>query len=99
MNDVKITLRKMTYTVAKGVVESEIKYETEVWAHPKSVTYNEFYQATEAGYKADIIFSVYSFEYKGEEEVKYSDEVYDVVRTYSTSNDRIELTCSRRKQK
>lgn len=99
MNDVKITLRKMTYTVTKGVVESAVKHEAEVWAHPKSVTYNEFYQATEAGYKADIIFSLYSFEYGGEEEIKYSDEIYDVVRTYCTSNDRIELTCSRRKEK
>ena len=99
MNDVKITLRKMTYTFERGTVKSEVQYQIVVWAHPKSVTYNEFYQATEAGYKADIIFSLYSFEYGGEEEVIYSDEIYDVVRTYCTSNDKIELTCSRRKKK
>ena len=96
--DCKITLRQVAYDIIDGY-ETETNADTTIWAGRRSVKRNEFYQATQAGYRADVVFTIYSFEYHGEEQVVCNDVVYDIVRTYQTSLDFIELTCQRREEK
>lgn len=96
--DVQITLRQVAYDIVDGY-ETETSADTVIWAGKRSVKRNEFYQATQAGYKADVIFSVYAFEYDGEEQVVFNDVVYDVVRTYQATLDTVELTCQVREEK
>lgn len=96
--DCKITLRQVAYDIIDGY-ETETNADTTIWAGRRSVKRSEFYQATQAGYRADVVFTIYSFEYNGEEQVVCNDVVYDVVRTYQTSLDFIELTCQRREEK
>lgn len=95
--DVQITLRQVAYDIIDGY-ETETFADTVIWAGRRSATRNEFYQATQAGYKADEIFSIYSFEYHDEEQVVYKNVLYDVVRTYQASLDVIELTCQFREE-
>lgn len=96
--DVQITLRQVAYDIVDGY-ETETSADTVIWAGKRSVNRSEFYQATQAGYKADVIFSVYAFEYNGEEQVVFNDVVYDVVRTYQATLDIIELTCTKREER
>lgn len=90
--DCKISLRQVAYAITDGY-ETESHQDTAVWAGRRSATRSEFYQATQAGYKADVVFTIYSFEYHDEEQVVYGTKVYDVVRTYQKSLDELELTC------
>lgn len=95
--DVKITLRQVAFAISDGY-ETQTYADTVVWAGRRSATRSEFYQATQAGYKVDEVFSIYSFEYHNEEQVVYNNVLYDVVRTYQASLDVIELTCQFREE-
>ena len=96
--DVQIDLRNITYAISGGY-ETETSTDSTVWAGRRSATRNEFYQASQAGYKADVIFTIYSFEYGGEEQVVFNNVVYDIVRTYQKTPDILELTCQMREEK
>lgn len=96
--DAQIKLREMTYAITSGYEVGTSK-DTEVLAGVRSVTRSEFYQAAQAGYKADIVFSVYSFEYGGQDQVVFNSVVYDVMRTYQKTLDILELTCRMREGK
>lgn len=95
--DCRIALRQTAYDIVDGY-ETETNEDTVIWAGKRSVKRDEFYQATQAGYKANAIFVVYAFEYHGEEQVVCDDVLYDVVRTYQKSLDTIELTCQVREE-
>lgn len=99
MNAEPVTLKDYTYSIVAGVSTPTLSRSTSVFAVPKSVTYAEFYQATANGFKADIVFDMYSFEYSGEETVEYAGEEYEVLRTYQKTKDRIELTCRKKVEK
>lgn len=96
--DVQITLRQIAYDIIDGY-ETETFADTVIWAGRRSVKRSEFYQATQAGYRADVVFSIYSFEYHGEEIVVFDNVLYDIVRTYQTTPDILELTCQMREEK
>lgn len=99
LNDEPIVLKNYEYEIVSGVSVPMLLSVDYVYATPKSVTYNEFYQATANGFKADIVFEMYSFEYSGQETVEYREEEYEVLRTYQKSKDRIELTCRKKVEK
>lgn len=99
MNDEPIILKNYEYKIISGVSVPTLRSEYGVYATPKSVTYNEFYQATANGFRADIVFEMYSFEYSGQETVEYKEEEYEVLRTYQKTKDRIELTCRKKVKK
>lgn len=96
--DVQINIRQVSYAIVDGY-ETETYTENTIWAGRRSATRNEFYQASQAGYKADVIFTIYSFEYGGEEQVVFNNVVYDIVRTYQKTPDILELTCQMREEK
>lgn len=91
----RITLRTITSSIVSGFA-TESATEVEVWADQKSVGRSEFYQASQAGMKADLIFAIHASDYSGQTEIKYEGNTYDVTRTYQKGLDVVELTCVRR---
>jgi len=87
--------------IAQGFQEDEIgnqvPIETRktVLCNVKSVGRNEFYSAATAGLKPSIVFVIHGYEYNGEQKVEFESVKYNVVRTYSTDFEEIELTCER----
>ena len=65
-----IELGNTSETIEKGEPVQSIVYR-EVFANRKSVRMNEFYQAANAGLKPELIFEMYSFEFKADEFVRY----------------------------
>ena len=70
--------------------------ESEVWADRKSVSRQEFYQAQQAGVRADVVFVVNALDYAEQSIVRVGGVYYDVSRSYQTELDKIELTCTKR---
>ncbi|MGM1048400.1 MAG: phage head closure protein [Bacillota bacterium] len=70
----------------------EVKRET--LANELSVRSAEFYAANQSGMSADTVFEVHTFEYEGERLLEHNGKRYSILRTYETSDETIELTCS-----
>lgn len=73
----------------------KIVYDDEIFCNEKSVKSSEFYQAQAVGLRPEIVLEVWSEEYNKEKYVKYENEEYEVLRTYRTSSEKIELTLTR----
>ncbi|WP_404988431.1 phage head closure protein [Clostridium culturomicium] len=65
-----------------------------VLAHISSVKQSEFYQAHASGFKPEIAFVLRSFEYKGEDSLRYNDKKYKVIRSYNKGDGNVELICT-----
>lgn len=68
----------------------------EVFALIASVGRSEFYAAAHAGLKPEITFQIRVADYEHEELVEYDGMSYQVIRTYQTGPDWIELVCERK---
>ena len=77
------------------------KTETEVFVEERSVTCDEFYQASAQGLKPSVVLRLaYSMDYSGEELVEYDGKTYTVIRTFkSGSEDWIDLTLEEKRGK
>lgn len=93
--DDRIKLLSLTFEIVDSF-PVEYYGATEVWADRKSVTRAEYYQASQSGIKADIIFTIPAIDYEGQSVIECDGKLYDVVRTYQTELDHIDLTCTRR---
>lgn len=67
----------------------------EIYCNVKSISRSEFYNASTAGLKPSLIFSIHLFEYNNEIKVEFNGVIYNVIRTYMVSADEIELTCEK----
>jgi hypothetical protein len=70
---------------------------TTVFANKKSVGFNEFFKARQAGYTAHLKFDVFTEEYDGQPFAEYNGKRFKILRTYiftNTSGDYTELTLS-----
>lgn len=67
---------------------------SKVYAKKKSVRRSEFYKALNSGVICTAEFEVFLHDYNNERLVEYNGRRYKIERTYSTSPDRINLTCS-----
>lgn len=65
----------------------------QVFCNVKSVARNEFYQAASVGMHPEIVFDMYVHDYSNEKVIRYDDKHYDVIRTYKTSSERLEVVC------
>jgi SPP1 family predicted phage head-tail adaptor len=65
-----------------------------VYANILPVKRTEFYRAKSMGLIPSYIFSIFEYDYNGENRVIYNDKLYAVARAYGTSNEKIELTCA-----
>jgi SPP1 family predicted phage head-tail adaptor len=71
--------------------------ETTVLANKLPVRSSEYYAASQAGYLIEKTFEINSIEYDGQEDLRFENEVYRIVRTYE-KDDFIELYCEKRKE-
>lgn len=94
-NDV-ITLIAQTY--AKNAYGVEIPTETtrEIYCDVKSISQREFYAAGENGFKPELRFDVFAYDYNGENLIEYNGNRYSVYRTYQNSNNVLELYTERK---
>jgi head-tail adaptor len=77
----------------RGVHDAPEYAERQVYCTVRSVGRNEFYQALALGIQTEIRFILdQSFEYQGERRLLYHDQPYEIIRTYVTEADGIELT-------
>lgn len=68
----------------------------EVYAQVDSVTRAEFYDAGRNGLNPEYRFSMFAFDYLGEDTVEYNGQQYAVYRTYIARDDTVELYVERK---
>jgi SPP1 family predicted phage head-tail adaptor len=66
-----------------------------IYANKKSVRSSEFYQASQSGYRLDLMFEIRSIDYEDESHLKFNEKPYEIVRTYD-KGEIIELVCQSR---
>ena len=89
-----ILIREMLYEDQLGNQRTTDK-EIPVLCSVQSVGRNEFYSASNNGLKPELVFVVKNYEYQGEQNVKFNDQKYKVIRTYATGFEELELTCEK----
>jgi len=63
-----------------------------VYANKKSIKQAEFYKAAGVGLSPEMMFEIHSFEYSGNQYVRYDGKIYSILRTYEIpGTDRMEL--------
>lgn len=68
----------------------------EVMANINSISAAEFFRAGENGLRAELMFSLWSYEYDEEEEVIYNGKTYSVYRTFVNKDGKTELYCQKK---
>lgn len=69
--------------------------ERTVFAQVDSIDRREFYEAGRNGLNPEYKFTLFAYDYEGEEIVGYKGETYAVYRTYHGRNDTLELYVQR----
>ena len=72
-----------------------VETETTILCGLKSVGRAEFYDAAASGLRPELVFVIHAYEYGGERVVKFEGVRYNVIRTYQTGTEEIELTVER----
>lgn len=67
--------------------------EKEVFVNKKSIRQSEYYQALSTGLKPEIMFEVRTIDYEDEEDIKYNNKNYNIIRTYTKNGEITELIC------
>lgn len=88
-----ITLRAVSYSRDSLGDSVQSFTDTTVNANRKSVNRSEFYSASMAGIKVDVIFEVHVEDYSNQEYVTYNGANYAVVRAYQKGEGTVELMC------
>ena len=68
-----------------------------LYANKKSVGFNEFFTALQAGYMEQMKFDIFTAEYSGQTLAEYENKLYRVLRVYidpKTAGEYTELTLS-----
>ncbi len=94
-NDV-ITLISKTYTRNAYGVEIPAETEHDIYCDVKSISQREFYAAGENGFKPELRFDVFAYDYNGEDLIEYNGNRYTVYRTFQSSNNVLELYTERK---
>ena len=81
---------------ARGVNEPATGTERDVFCTVRSVGMRESYEALSHGFTPELVFILaQDFEYQGEKRCSCDGVYYDIIRTYVTEADGIELTVQR----
>lgn len=88
------------YFLPTKIVQDSIGNEKEEFGEPRkilaeknSVRQSEFYQAATSDFKPEIVFKVWTHEYKGEKFLSYKNQIYIIIRTFEKSFRELELVC------
>ena len=85
------------YTQDAYGVHRELSEERKVYVSVNSVSGAEWFDGARSGLNPEYRFTMWRFDYKGEEVIKYKDQYYTIYRTYLAKSDKIELYCEKRK--
>lgn len=66
----------------------------EVFGEEKQVYSSTFFQAAAVGMKAEKILVIWKFDYEQEKYLVYQGIKYEILKTYETEDEKLELTCS-----
>lgn len=93
--DHEVTL--IAQTMGEDDIGNQIPVETEttILCSKQSVGRSEYYNAAAAGLRPELVLIVHGYEYNGERIVRFEGSRYNVIRTYETDFEEIELTCER----
>lgn len=75
----------------EGVWRKSEETRRKVFAQINSVTGSEFFEGGRNGLNPELRFTLFAYDYKGEEIVEYNGHLYGVYRTYFQRTDIIEL--------
>lgn len=78
-------------------VPRELASEKQIFVQVGSVSSSEWFEGGRNGLNPEYRFTMFRFDYNGEEEIKYNDKYYRIYRTYIGKDDSIELYAERRK--
>lgn len=92
----ELTLIKNGYTEDELGNQIPSDEETTILCKLKSVSRNEFYNASIANLKPEKVFIVHGYEYNNETLIEFEGEKYTVIRTYANDFEEIELVCERK---
>lgn len=67
-----------------------------VYCQVDSVTRSEFYEGGRNGLNPEYRFTMFAYDYQGEDTVEYNGRQYGIYRTYMGRNDSIELYAERK---
>ena len=70
--------------------------ERQVYCQVDSVTRSEFFEGGRNGLNPEYRFTLFAYDYHGEDTVKYAGRAYGVYRTYHGRDDTIELYAERK---
>lgn len=87
----EVTLIKKTYKLDKIGNSIPTKEERTILCNEKSVYGNDFYIAGQVGLKPDVVLEIHNMEYDGEQDLRYKNKNYKVIRSYR-NGDYLELT-------
>ncbi len=65
-----------------------------VFGEEKQVYSSTFFQAAAVGMKAEKILVIWKFDYENEKYLRYQGIKYEILKTYETEDEKLELTCS-----
>lgn len=68
----------------------------QVYAQVDSVTRDEFYEGGRNGLNPEYRFTMFAYDYQGEDTVEYNGRTYAIYRTYLGREDTIELYAERK---
>ncbi len=93
--DHELTL--ITQIMIEDEIGNQVPVETkkDILCGLKSIGRNEFYNAAATGLKPEITFIIHAYEYSGQKKVEFEGVPYNVIRTYESSFEELELTCER----
>lgn len=78
-------------------IQHETTGERKIYVQVDSVTSSEFFEGGRSGLNPEFRFTMFRYDYHGEEEIRYNGKYYRIYRTYFGKNDTIELYAERRK--
>lgn len=80
-----------------GNITTSLTTEKKIYAKKQSVRTNEFYNASMTGLTPSCEFVIKKLNYSGQSEVKWNNELYEVIRTIDPKNKYdIVLVCSKK---
>lgn len=68
--------------------------ERKVFGEEKQVYSSTFFQAAAVGMKAEKVLIIWKFDYEQEKYLIYKGIKYEILKTYETKEEKLELTCS-----
>ncbi len=74
-----------------GINPVETVSKRTVFVEVSSISMNEFYKASNSGFKPTLKLIMFEYDYNNEALIEFENERYSIVRSYTTSNDKIEL--------